>query len=65
MDFQWMVIKFNKHMQYYNCKHLYYVYYIVCDMQHYEDHFIYATCFSFNEIKHLLLNGIVNWILSP
>jgi hypothetical protein len=65
IDVQQMVIKFKKRGQYYNCKHLYYVYCIVCGMQRDEDRFIHATSLSFNEIKRLLLNGIVDRILVP
>lgn len=51
-----MVIKFKKHGQYYNCKHLYYIYCVVCGMQRDEDRFIHVTPLKFNEIQRLIFN---------
>ena len=56
IDFQQMIIKFKKRGQYYNCKHLYYVYHIVCGMQRNGVRFIHATSLSFNKIKRFFFS---------
>ena len=43
-----------------NCKHLYYVFTITCNLQSTVDVFMHATSFSFNEVKQVLLSGILN-----
>ena len=43
-----------------NCKHLYYVFTVTCNLQSIVDVFMHATSFSFNEVKQVLLSGILN-----
>lgn len=62
MDFQTYDNQVEECLQYYNCKHLYYVYCIVCGMQRDEDRFIHAISLSFNEIKYVVRNKIVDRI---
>ena len=43
-----------------NCKHLYYVFTVTCNFQSTVDVFMHAASFSFNEVKQVLLSGILN-----
>ena len=43
-----------------NCKHLYYVFTVTCNLQSTVDVFLHAASFSFNEVKQVLLSGILN-----
>lgn len=65
LDFKEMIIQFRKRGAFYNCKHLYYIYRIVCGMRLQEDRFIHACSLSFNEIKQLLVSGIAALIVVP
>jgi hypothetical protein len=43
--------------QYVNCKHLYYLYRYFCKVDIYDDKFIHAPSYSFNEVKVLLVRA--------
>ena len=43
-----------------NCKHFYYVFTVSCNLQSTVDVFMHAASFSFNEVKQVLLSGILN-----
>jgi len=45
-----------------NCKHLYYVFTVICNLQRASDAFIHAASFSFNKVKAVLLSGILSYI---
>lgn len=45
-----------------NCKHLYYIFRVVCGLDRDKDRFVHAPTLSFNEIKRILLSGIVQRI---
>ena len=49
-----------KHGAWTNCKHLYYVFSVTCNLQSAVDIFMHAASFSFNEVKQVLLSGILN-----
>ena len=59
-DYQDMFLKFKQRGPYYNCKHIYYVYRVMCGLTRNDDLFIHAPTLSFNEIKQILLSGIVD-----
>jgi hypothetical protein len=46
--------------QWANCKHLYFIFIVICRLDAKVDDFIYAPCFSFNEVKGILVNEILN-----
>lgn len=62
IDFESMALKNTGRGLWYNCKHLCYIFRMVCGMQLPEDLFVHAPTLSFNEIKRVLLAGIVNRI---
>lgn len=43
-----------------NCKHLYFIFTVICNLQTTSEAFIHAPTFSFNEVKEVLLGGILN-----
>jgi hypothetical protein len=45
--------------QWANCKHLYFVYTVVGNLDYDRDAFIHAPSFSFNEVKRVLESGIL------
>jgi len=49
-----------KQGQWANFKHLYFVFTVICNLQLAIDAFIHAPSFSFNEVKKILLSGILN-----
>jgi hypothetical protein len=48
-----------KQGQWANCKHLYFVFTVIYRLDTEVDDFIHAPSFSFNEVKHVLENGIL------
>jgi hypothetical protein len=48
-----------KHGQWTNCKHLYFIYTIIGNLDSNRDAFIHAPSFSFNEVKRILESGIL------
>ena len=48
-----------KRGQWANCKHLYYVFTIICGLDPESDTFIHAASFSFNEVKQILQSGLL------
>ena len=64
-NFKEMKLKcLGKHGTWANCKHLYYVFTVICNMQCTSNVFIHAPTFSFTEVKQLLLSGILNHLES-
>jgi hypothetical protein len=58
--FKEMVTKaLGKQGQWANCKHLYFVFTVIYRLDTEVDDFIHAPSFSFNEVKHVLENGIL------
>jgi hypothetical protein len=49
----------DKHGQWANCKHLYFVFKVLGNLDSDRDAFIHAPSFSFNEVKQVLENGIL------
>jgi hypothetical protein len=47
-----------KRGQWENCKHLYFVFNVICSLDSEVDAFIHAPSFSFNEVKRILESGI-------
>ena len=45
-----------------NCKHLYFIFRVTCNLDQYQDTFIHAPSLSFNEVKHLLESGIMKLV---
>ena len=59
--FKEMVTKsFYKHGQWANCKHLYLIFIVFCGFDHDVDDFMHVSSFSFSEVKHVLVNGILS-----
>jgi hypothetical protein len=48
-----------KRGQWANCKHLYYVFTIICGLDPDSDTFIHAANFSFNEVKQIIQSGLL------
>ena len=42
-----------------NCKHLYYLFTVVCGLDSISDMFIHAASFSFNKVKQVLKRGLL------
>jgi hypothetical protein len=59
-DFKDMLIQSRKRGAWYYCKHLYYIFRVVCKFRCNEDLFIHSPTFSFNEIKRVLEGGVLN-----
>jgi hypothetical protein len=58
--FKEMVMKaLGKRGQWTNCKHLYFIFIVICRLDAEVDDFIHAPSFSFNEVKYVLENGIL------
>jgi hypothetical protein len=58
--FKDMVMKaLSKRGQWANCKHLYFIFTVICGLDAEIDDFIHAPSFSFNEVKCVLKNGIL------
>ena len=49
-----------KRGQWSNCKHLYYIFTVICGLDPQSDVFMHAASFSFNEIKLVLQSGLVS-----
>ena len=47
-----------------NCKHLYFIFTVICNLQPASDVFIHAPTLSFNEVKQVLLCGILNHLVT-
>jgi hypothetical protein len=45
-----------------NCKHLYFIFRVTCNLDQYQDTFIHAPSLSFNEVKHILESGIMKHV---
>jgi len=62
-NFKEMVTKaIGKKCQWANCKHLYYLYTVVCGLDLDSDTFIHATSFSFNKMKRVLEVGLLKYL---
>ena len=44
------------------CKHLYFIFYVTCNLDQYQDTYIHAPSLIFNEVKHLFESGIVKHV---
>lgn len=53
-DFKDMLIQSKKNGVWYYCKHLYYIFRVVCNLDYNEDLFVHSATFSFNETKRFL-----------
>jgi hypothetical protein len=49
-----------KQGQWANCKHLYFIFIDICNLDCEVDVFMHAPSFSFKEVKHVLENGVLN-----
>jgi hypothetical protein len=49
-----------KQGQWTNCKHLYFIFTIICNLDCEVDVFTHAPSFSFKEVKRILENGVLN-----
>jgi hypothetical protein len=59
-----MAIKaIGKRGQWANCKHLYYLFIVVCGLDSESDMFINAASFSFNEVKRFLKGGLMKYCM--
>ena len=47
------------------CKHLYFIFTVICGLQGDVEPFLHAPSFSFNEVKRVLLNGILLYVNCP
>ena len=47
------------------CKHLYFIFTVVCGLEGEVEPFVHAPSFSFNEVKRVLLSGILVYINYP
>ena len=47
------------------CKHLYFIFTVVCGLQGEVEPFVHAPSFSFNEVKTVLLSGILVYVNCP
>jgi hypothetical protein len=53
-----------KRGQWKNCKHIYFVFSVICSLDFKVDAFIHALSFNFNKVKRILESGIFgNYIL--
>jgi hypothetical protein len=53
-----------KRGQWANCKHLYYLFTVICGLDSESDTFIHAASFSFNEVKRILESGLLKYLSS-
>ena len=47
------------------CKHMYYIFAVICGLDGEVEPFLHAPSFSFNEVKRVLLSGILVYVNSP
>ena len=47
------------------CKHLYFIFTVICGLQGDVEPFLHAPSFSFNEVKRVLLSGILIYVNYP
>ena len=47
------------------CNHLYFIFTVVCGLQGEVEPFLHAPSFSFNEVKRVLLSGILDYVNYP
>ena len=53
-----------KRGQWTSCKHLYYIFIVICGLDSESDVFIHAPSLSFNEIKHILESDLLSHSIS-
>ena len=64
--FQEMILKsLGGRGQWAYCKHLYFIFTVVCGLQGEVEPFVHAPSFSFNEVKRVLLSGILVYVNCP
>ena len=54
--------RIEKNGQWANCKHLYYLFTVVCGLDFESDTFIHAVIFSFNKVKRVLEGGLLKYL---
>ena len=47
------------------CKHMYFIFTVICGLDGEVETFLYAPSFSFNEVKRVLLSGILVYVNCP
>ena len=57
-DFKDMFVRTKKRGAWYYCKHLYYIFRVLCQFHLEDDHFVHAPKFSFNEVKKVMDRGV-------
>ena len=57
-DFKDMFVRTKKRGAWYYCKHLYYIFRVLCQFQLADDHFVHAPTFSFNKVKKVIDRGV-------
>ena len=64
--FEEMILKsLGGHGQWAYCKHMYYIFAVICGLDGEVEPFLHAPSFSFNEVKRVLLSGILVYVNSP
>ena len=64
--FEGMILKsLGGHGQWAYCKHMYFIFTVVCGLERKVETFIHAPSFSFNEVKRVLLSGILVYVNCP
>ena len=53
-DFKDMFVRTKKRGAWYYCKHLYYIFCVLCEFHVEDDHFVHAPTSSFNEVKKVM-----------
>lgn len=53
-----------KRGQWANCKHLYYIFTVICGLDSESDTFMHVASFSFNEVKRVLESGLLTHLNS-
>ena len=57
-DFKDMFVRTKKRGAWYYCKHLYYIFCVLCQFHLEDDHFVHALTFSFNKVKKVMDSGV-------
>ena len=57
-DFKDMFVRTKKRGAWYYCKHLYYIFHVLCKFHVEDDHFVHAPTFGFNEVKKVMDRGV-------
>ena len=64
--FQEMILKsLGGRGQWAYCKHMYFIFTVICGLEGEVETFLHAPSFSFNEVKRVLLSGILVYVNCP